>query len=170
MSTLLSDDLKRDRDEALALFSTDAAVLARPYAPGKWNGRQVLLHLTDANGVLLDRLRRLQADAKPLLWAFDQDAWGKHLHYDQRDLTIASALFVATLDTIAELANLVPPERFARAGIHSEIGRKTFAEVLAFIHQHNQHHFDQVRACVQGKVWGGGITETLHAYYQPPAR
>lgn len=168
MSTLLSDDLKRDRADALALFAADAAALARPYAPGKWSGRQVLLHLTDANGVLLDRLRRLQADAKPLLWAFDQDAWGEHLHYGRRDLAVATTLFTATLDTIIELAVLVPPERFERAGIHSEIGRKTFAEVLAFIHQHNQHHLEQVRAAVQGKTWNGGITETLAAYYGKP--
>lgn len=170
MSTLLSDDLKRDRADALALFAADPTALTRPYSPGKWSGRQVLLHLTDANGVLLDRLRRLQADAKPLLWAFDQNAWDEHLHYDRRDLTIASALFTATLDAIVELAILVPPERFERVGVHSEIGRKTFAEVLAFIHQHNQHHLDQVRAAVQGKTWNGGTTETLRAYYQPPVR
>lgn len=170
MTTLLIEDLKRDRADILALFAADADALARPYAPGKWNGRQVLLHLTDANGVLLDRLRRLQADAKPLLWAFDQDAWGQHLHYGRRDLKIAGQLFAATLDTIAELAEMVPAERFERAGIHSEIGRKTFAEVLSFIHQHNQHHLDQVRCSVQGKIWGGGETETLRAYYQPPTR
>lgn len=170
MTALLIDDLKRDRDEALALFAADPTALARPYAPGKWTGRHVLLHLTDADGVLLDRLRRLQADAKPLLWAFDQDAWAQHLHYEQRDLKTAAALFAATIDTIAELATLVPAERFERAGIHSEIGRKTFAEVIAFIHDHHQHHLAQVRAAVQGKVWGGGITEKLGAYYQPPAR
>jgi uncharacterized damage-inducible protein DinB len=168
MSTLLSENLRRDRTEALALFATDASLLARPYAPGKWSGRQVLLHLTDALSVQLDRLRRLQADAKPLLWAFDQDAWNQHLHYDRRDLAIAAALFSATIDTVIELATLVPVERFDRAGIHSEIGRKTFAEVLGFIHQHNQHHLGQVRCAVQGKVWGGGITETLSAYYHKP--
>lgn len=170
MSSLLSDDLRRDRSDGLELFAADPAALARAYAPGRWSGRHVLLHLTDANGVLLDRLRRLQADAKPLLWAFDQDAWAEHLHYERRDLRLAAALFGATLDAITELAGLVPSERFDRAGIHSEIGRKTFAEVLAFIHQHNQHHLDQVRCAVQGKVWGGGVTETLRAYYQPPAR
>lgn len=165
MSSLLSDDLKRDRDEGLELFAADAAALARPYAPGRWSGRYVLLHLTDANGVLLDRLRRIQAEAKPLLWAFDQDAWAEHLLYERRALSTAAALFRATLDAIAELAMLVPSERFERAGIHSEIGRKTFAEVLAFIHHHNQHHLGQVRAAVQGKIWGGAETETLSAYY-----
>lgn len=168
MTSLLSEDLKRDRDEALAQFAADPAALARPYAPGKWTARHVLLHLTDANGVLLDRLRRLQADPKPLLWAFDQDAWAQHLCYERRDLKLAAALFAATIDTIAELATLVPAERFARAGIHSEIGRKTFAEVISFIHDHNEHHLGQVRAAVQGKVWGGAITEKLGAYYGQP--
>ena len=170
MTALLIEDLRRDREEVLALFAADPAALARPYAPGKWSARHVLLHLTDANGVLLDRLRRLQGDAKPLLWAFDQDAWAEHLHYERRDLKTAAALFGATLDTIIELAALVPAERFQRAGIHSEIGRKTFAEVIAFIHDHLQHHLGQVRAAVQGKIWGGGVTEKLTAYYQPPAR
>ena len=32
---------------------------------------------------------------------------------------------------------------------------KTFAEVIAFIHDHIQHHLGQVRAAVQGKIWGG---------------
>lgn len=170
MNPTLADDLRRDRAEALALFAADPAALRRAYAPGKWSGRQVLLHLTDASGVLLDRLRRLQADAKPLLWSFDQDAWVQHLATDQRDLAIAGALFAATLDTIAELARLVPADRRERAGIHSEIGRKTFAEVLAFIHEHNQHHFAQVRAAVAGTTWTAGASEALRTYYVPPAR
>src|ERR1043165_2862943 len=41
MTTLLIEDLRRDRDDALALFAADAAALAQPYAPGKWSGRHV---------------------------------------------------------------------------------------------------------------------------------
>jgi len=168
--TAVIDGLVRDRAEALALFAAAPAALARPYAAGKWTGRQVLLHLTDACGTQLDRLRRLQADDKPLLWAFDQDAWMRHLAPPGRDLAVAGALFAATLDAIIELARLVPPERRERAGIHSEIGRKTFAEVLAFVHEHNQHHFAQARAAVAGTTWSAGPTPALATYYQPPAR
>ena len=167
MSTLLIDDLKRDRVVALTLFAADAALLARPYAPNKWSGRQVLLHLTDAISVQLDRLRRLQGDDKPLLWAFNQNHWAERLAYDQRDLRIAAALFSATLDAVIELAALIPAELYERQGIHSEIGRKTFAEVLAFIHHHNRHHLNQVQASVDGVTWTSGSTEPLRQYYGP---
>jgi uncharacterized damage-inducible protein DinB len=164
------DGLVRDRAEAPALFAAAPAALARPYAVGKWSGRQVLLHLTDACGAQLDRLRRLQADPRPLLWAFDQDAWMQHLAPAERDLGIAGALFTATLDAIVELARMVPADRQQRAGIHSEIGRKTFAEVLAFVHEHNQHHFAQARAAIAGTTWSAGATPALATYYHPPAR
>ena len=170
MNVSLMDHLRRDRADAVMLFAADAATLARPYAPGKWNGRQVLVHLSDAVGVQFDRLRRLQADAKPLLWAFDQDSWNTHLMYDRRDLAVAGALFVATLDAIIELATLVPPERFERGGIHSEIGKKTFAEVLGFVHDHNTHHFAQVRASLAGTTWTAITVDVLRTYYVPPNR
>src|SRR4051812_38776607 len=132
MSTLLIDDLRRDREDGLILFLADPSALAQPYAPGKWSGRSMLLHLADALGVQLDRLRRLQADEKPLLWAFDPDRWAEWLRYDQRSLQVAQALFAANCDAIIEIASLTGADRYERAGVHSEAGRKTFAEVLAF--------------------------------------
>lgn len=155
MSTLL-DDLKRSRDETLALFRSDPAALARSYAPaasGKWNLRTILVHLADAETVLLDRLRRLQADDKPLLWAYDENRWVAHLDYAHRDLAVAAALFAATRAAVIELATLIPQDRNQRAGVHSEAGAKTFAQVLALVPWHNLHHLEQARACVAGATW-----------------
>jgi len=153
MSTLIIDDLQRDRADALRYFAADSNLLQQAYAPGKWTARMVLVHLADAVGVQLDRLRRLQSDEKPLLWAFDPNRWASHLVYEQRDLNIAAALFVANIDAIIEMANFVPADRFERVGIHSEAGRKTFGEVLAFVHWHNRHHLDQIEAALAGKTW-----------------
>ena len=135
MSTLIIDDLTRDRADALRYFAADSNLLQQTYAPGQWSARMVLVHLADAVGVQLDRLRRLQADEKPLLWAFDPNRWASHLAYEQRDLNIAAALFVANLDAIAEA------------------GRKSFGEVLAFVHWHTRHHLDQIEAAVAGRTW-----------------
>lgn len=141
------------RDETLRALQSPPAMLSRSYAPGKWSMRQLLLHLVDCEGVLLDRLRRLAADDKPLLWAYDQDRWVAELAVDGRSLETAAALFAATRNAVIELATLLPADRHARAGIHSEAGRKTFAEVLETVHRHNAHHLGQVRACAAGSVW-----------------
>jgi hypothetical protein len=113
----------------------------------------VLIHLADAVGVQLDRLRRLQADAKPLLWAFDPDRWAGNLHYESRDLKISGALFAANLDAIVEIAQLTPTDCFARSGVHSEKGTVVFLQVLDFVHWHTRHHLDQVQAAVAGTTW-----------------
>jgi len=154
VSQQLRDDLARARDETLGFFrATGAAELGRSYAPGKWTMRQLLIHIADAETVLFDRLRRLQAEEKPLLWAFDENRWAEHLLYDRRSLEVAGALFAATRGAVIELAAIIPAERHVRAGIHSEAGRKTFAEVLAHVLWPHQHHHEQIRACAAGAAW-----------------
>jgi hypothetical protein len=141
------------RDETLRALQRPAAELARSYAPGKWSMRQLLLHLVDHEGVALDRLRRLAADDKPLLWAYDQDRWVAELATGGRSLETAAALFAATRNAVIELSALLPADRHSRAGIHSEAGARTFAEVLEGLHRHNGHHLEQVRACAAGTPW-----------------
>jgi hypothetical protein len=141
------------RDETLRALQSPPGVLARSYAPGKWSMRQLLLHLVDSEGVLLDRLRRLAADDKPLLWAYDENRWVEELAIGGRSLETAAALFAATRNAVIELSTLLPADRHGRAGIHSEAGRKTFAEVLEGVHHHNAHHLEQVRACAAGTLW-----------------
>ncbi len=143
------------RDETLRALHSPPATLERSYAPGKWSMRQVLLHLVDAEGVLLDRLRRLAADDKPLLWAYDENLWVAELATSGRSLETAAALFAATRDAVIELSTLLPADRHGRAGIHSETGRTSFAAVLETVHRHNAHHLEQVRACAAGTQWPG---------------
>ncbi len=141
------------RDVTLAAFAATPEQLARSYAPGKWTLRQLLLHLVDTEGVLLDRLHRLAADDKPLLWPFDENRWMAELGGGARSLATAATLFTATRAAVLELASLVPPERWTRAGVHAEAGRTTFGEVLQKVHRHNAHHLEQVRACIAGTAW-----------------
>jgi uncharacterized damage-inducible protein DinB len=145
--------LAATRDETVTALRQPPATLERTYRPGGWSARQVLLHLVDCEGVMLDRLRRLAADDKPLLWAFDENRWSAVLAHPGRDLETAIALYTATRATIIEMAGHMPVAVHARAGIHAEAGKRTWIEQLAMVHQHNAHHLGQVRACIAGTPW-----------------
>ncbi len=81
--------------DTLALFDTPESKLTQSYAPGKWTARQLLVHISDAETVLLDRLRRIAAENKPALIAFDQDLWVKefvlwHTRFEGGEVAIRS--------------------------------------------------------------------------------
>ena len=51
-------DLIRTEKEVLEYFSLSAEQLNQSYGPGKWNVKQILHHIADAESVLYDRIRR----------------------------------------------------------------------------------------------------------------
>ena len=150
MATIV-EDLLSNRDTLLPWFTRDD--LGRSYAPGKWTGHELLIHLADAEVVLLDRVRRLAADRKPLLWAFDQDDWVVALDYKRRSLATAATLFSATRNAIIELAEGFDSTALARGGVHSERGRMTLADALTGVVKHNRHHLGQIQAIAEGRTW-----------------
>src|SRR5687768_58019 len=95
--------LRQTHSEMLPLFDSSPALLAKPYATGKWTFRQVLIHLSDTETVLLDRLRRLASEPNPTLMAFDQDLWAAGLFYDKRDLALARLQFDVARKSVLEL-------------------------------------------------------------------
>jgi len=147
------NDLLKSLHETTALFDQPADVMQRAYAPGKWNLRQLLVHLSDAECVLLDRLRRVAADTKPTLVAFDQDLWANHLFYNQRDLALARLQFDSARRNVIELVRTVPADYDSKTGTHTEAGTLTFADILGKIIKHNSHHLEQARAIVAGQTW-----------------
>jgi hypothetical protein len=147
------DALLRGRDALLPFFRLDEATLAKPYAPGKWTGRQVLFHLLDSETVYFDRIRRAGGDDKPLILGFDETHWSQRLFYDQRSLALAATLFAANRDAVIEIVRLAPPAIQAREGVHNEIGKRSFAQLASMTANHVLHHIDQLHAIAGGKTW-----------------
>lgn len=139
--------------ETLACFDQSDAVLARAYAPGKWTLRELLIHISDAETVLLDRLRRIASESNPQLIAFDQDLWIQNLQSQKRDLSLARQQFEVARRCVVELARILPDTFDQKTGTHSEAGVISFATVLEKIQKHNAHHLEQARACVEGRTW-----------------
>src|SRR2546426_12272200 len=54
-----------------------AGGLARSYGPGKWNGKQILAHLADAEVGVGFRVRQILSEEKHRIQPFDESAWAK---------------------------------------------------------------------------------------------
>ncbi len=145
--------LHRAVADVLPFFASDAAIQGRSYAPGKWTVRQLLLHLSDSQTAMLDRLFRLAAEDAPILMNFDENRWAERLAYDRRDLIAARALYAAGAATIGDLCRTLPDAVDARQGMHSLGGLRSFAQQLAYCASHSAHHLEQIRAAVEGRTW-----------------
>ncbi|HYG76166.1 MAG TPA: DinB family protein [Planctomycetota bacterium] len=139
--------------ETLKYFDQPVATMERSYGPGKWTLREILVHLSDTETVLLDRLRRLAAEEKPLLTAFDENRWASTLFYKQRDLNLARAQFEAARRGIIELVRTLPDSFDSKTGMHSEAGPLTFGQMLEKVGSHNVHHLEQIKAIAEGRTW-----------------
>jgi hypothetical protein len=139
--------------ETVALFDQPDAVLNRSYGPSKWTLRELLVHLSDTETVLLDRLRRIASENNPPLVAFDENLWTKNLFYAKRDLTLARQQFEVARRNAIELAKTLDASVDVKTGVHSEVGALTFATILGKVGAHNAHHLEQCRAIVAGKTW-----------------
>ena len=108
--------------------------------PGNWSIAEVVVHLLDCDLVYADRMKRIVAEESPALLAFDQDSWADRLHYAKLPGADAAALFGSHRRWMTVLLRSWSESDFGRAGMHSEVGRQTLAEVVAKVVTHLDHH------------------------------
>jgi uncharacterized damage-inducible protein DinB len=119
-------------------------LLAFP-VPGTWSIQQIVLHIVDSDLVLADRIKRVIAEDKPLLMGFDETKFAARLCYDLQDSTLACEVFAKNRQLLASVLRHLPDAAFERAGIHSERGKVTLADILLNAVNHLQHHLKFVR-------------------------
>ncbi len=136
------------RDRTLPYFDLNDADLMKSYGPGKWNVRQLLHHIVDAETVLYDRIRRGIALPNQVVWGFDQDAWALHLDYDQMPLHLNRSLYVAVRSVILHLAINFYESHGHHVVIHSNTGIRTVKDLFDKVVWHNAHHLDQIEKAI----------------------
>lgn len=137
--------LEQTKKETLPFFELPDEELEKTYAPGKWSIRFILHHLTDAEMVLFDRIRRVISEPRQVVWAFDQDAWANILNYDQRPLELSKNMYSATREGVIYYAGLHYQKHGNLEFIHSETGVRTLKDEFDKVAKHNQSHIDQIR-------------------------
>ncbi len=144
----LITSLKKSSEETLVHFQLSDADLAKTYGEGKWNIRQILIHLSDAETTLCDRLRRIISEERPLLLGFDQDAWVDEM-YEHRNLDISKGVYEAMRPLNIELIEKFYDSHGERIGIHSFDGAKTLADIMGKISWHNEGHLVQIEQALK---------------------
>lgn len=123
-----------------AIEHLDRNDLSAVPVPGMWSIGQLVCHLADGDLVLSDRMKRVIAEDKPQLLAYDENKWVERLHYELQPAQEAAELFAANRRLTAGVLRLLPPEAFARTGTHSERGVQTLEQIAAFAVGHLEHH------------------------------
>jgi len=131
---------------ARALGRVPGRLVARRPARGEWAVSEVMSHLADAEIALAFRIRKIAAEPRGPLVAWDQDRWAEGGRYRRTPLREALATFTALRrSNLAYVARLSPAQR-RQHGRHPEYGRLTIPQLLAHWAEHDLNHLEQIRA------------------------
>ena len=131
-------------NQTLSYFDLSEEELNKVYAPGKWNIRQLLHHLADAETVLYDRVRRVIAKPNQVIWSFDQEAWASKLDYQTLPLAHNKMIYQSVRGAVIYLAEQYYVSLGDNEFVHSQTGKRTLKEEFDKIYWHNEHHLRQI--------------------------
>ncbi len=114
-------------------------LLAHP-VPNTWCIQELVVHVLDSDLAASHRFRRIAAEETPLLIAYDETAFSKHLAYDRMDLPEVCELFRLHRAFTARWLRTLPAAAFERCGVHNQRGKVTLAAFIQIYIDHLTHH------------------------------
>ena len=145
----LLDDLYRTLEETTSYFDLSENQLLQTPGEGKWNIRQILNHLTDAETVLYDRIRRAISKPNQVVWGFDQEAWEKGLEYHKFPLHLNKNIYTSVRASIIYLAENYYESLGENEYVHNETGKRMLKDEFDKVAWHNEGHLEQIRLALQ---------------------
>ena len=131
-------------DIAAAIEGLSESQMQHVPGAGEWSIHEVIVHLADSEAVGFERLRRTIAEERPVLQAYDEDAWAKDLSYHIQDRDLALALFTLQRRSTAELLRTLSAETWERIGLHAERGEMSLHDIFDLYLQHGSIHLAQI--------------------------
>ena len=113
------------------------------YAPGKWTGRQILLHLAQTELALTTRVRFALSEDNYRAQPFSQDAWMAFENGADGKTALDAYVALRRLN-VAMFGNLTP-EQLAHRFQHPEYGELSVEWVAAQLAGHDLHHLAQLQ-------------------------
>jgi DinB superfamily len=125
----------------------DTSRWSRSYAPGKWTGAQVVLHLAQDEVAWSHRVRLAFAVDDYVVQPFDAPRW--IALETPVDPAVALAAYLALRRLNLPLYTRVPAERRARPFAHPEFGEITIDWIVRTLAGHDRHHLGHLQAIAQ---------------------
>ena len=145
----LLEKLNRTLEETTSYFDLPENQLLNTYGEGKWNIRQILHHLTDAETVLYDRIRRAISKPNQVVWGFDQEAWEKGLEYNKFPLHLNKNIYTSVRNSIIYLVDEYYESLGGNEYVHNETGKRMLKDEFDKVAWHNEGHLVQIRIALQ---------------------
>jgi len=110
------------------------------FADGSWTLHQNAIHLLDSDLIGSDRMKRIACMELPLLVGYDETGFSRLPGSEQLNPFAACELFQKNRAMTATILRALPDATFLRAGIHTENGKVTLAEMVDKYTNHLRHH------------------------------
>ena len=113
-----------------------------------WTARQVVHHLADSEMTSAVRLRRVLAEDRPTIAAYDEAEFARRLHYDTRPIDASLDAMEAARASSLELLHHLTEDEWQKQGTHTESGAYSVEDWLRIYVAHAHDHADQIRRAV----------------------
>ena len=116
---------------------------AHPIA-GKWSAAEIVHHLADSEMNSAIRLRKLLAEAHPVIQGYDQEVWAALLHYQARPIEPSLQAFRYARESTAQLFEHMSEADWRKLGWHSDAGSYHTERWLEIYAGHAHGHAEQI--------------------------
>jgi hypothetical protein len=138
--------IARYRDGARAVVEAVASLSLTDldrHAGQEWSAREVVHHVADAELIESARLRRILAEANPVLPWVDEEEDARRLYYE-RAIETSVALLASLVAANATLVECLASEEWLRFGTHTRDGRYSVEDWLRKMSGHAHDHAAQM--------------------------
>ena len=135
----------KEQKKILDVLFDKKRIYNKRYRKGGWTGKEVLIHLKDAETMFYERLRRTISESNPILWYFEEDNWQKNLKYMKQDISLAKKVFMLTRDSIIELIEMHLGKSGSKKAVHSRYGTMNMNELIERMINHTDKHLGHLK-------------------------
>lgn len=132
----------------MSSFDLPETELNKSYGDGKWTIRQILHHLTDVEYLFIGRLKKIIAEPKQVIWAFNQDDWDKAFDYLHEPLTGKKEHYSLCREMNYQLIEKYYDQYKSKEFVHNETGLRTLQMEFEKVALHNQSHNEQIKMAI----------------------